>query len=247
MPTAPFILASSATAAIRVARARQPHRDVGDFLAERRRRSPSGRGCAPASAARRSSLAIAAARASSASSAGSSTSRRAASSISAWLVLLMSSLVQAKWMNAGRAGSSRGSAAKRSASQYSTALTSWLVVLLDRLDRLGVGVGEVGDQAAQIGRAPRRERLELGKPRVGQRDEPLDLDLDPPVQQAVFGEQRPQRHRAWRRSGHRAATRRRWGRSVMPAIDGVGAALSATAARRGELAIICAALEWNRT
>ena len=58
---------------------------------------------------------------------GSSTCSRAAFSISAWLVLLMSSLVQAKWMNSDAAFSS-GRDSQRDFSQYSTAFTSWLVV-----------------------------------------------------------------------------------------------------------------------
>ena len=110
----------------RRARRAQPHRDVGDLLAERRRASPSGRACARASAASACARAIAASVATMPSSAGSRTSRRAASSISAWLVLLMSSLVHAKWMKPA-APASVGSPAKRSPSQYSTALTSWLV------------------------------------------------------------------------------------------------------------------------
>ncbi len=63
----------------------------------------------------------------SASSAGSSTSARALFSISAWLVLLMSSLVQAKCTNSAAADSS-ASPSKPALIQYSTALTSWLVV-----------------------------------------------------------------------------------------------------------------------
>ena len=62
-----------------------------------------------------------------ASSAGSITCSRAARSCSAWLVLLMSSLVQAKCTNSLAARSS-GRASKRDLIQYSTALTSWLVV-----------------------------------------------------------------------------------------------------------------------
>ncbi len=61
------------------------------------------------------------------STAGSSTSVRARCSISAWLVLLMSSLVQAKCTNSPAAFSSV-LLSKRDFSQYSTAFTSWLVV-----------------------------------------------------------------------------------------------------------------------
>jgi len=61
------------------------------------------------------------------SSAGSITSSRAAFSISAWLVLLMSSLVQAKCTNSAAASSSAWPAKLRLI-QYSTAFTSWLVV-----------------------------------------------------------------------------------------------------------------------
>ncbi len=61
-----------------------------------------------------------------ASSAGSSTVARAAASINAWLVLLMSSLVQAKCTKASAACSS-AFASKRCLSQYSTAFTSWFV------------------------------------------------------------------------------------------------------------------------
>ena len=66
-------------------------------------------------------------RAISLSMAGSSTSARAACSIRPWLVLLMSSLVQAKCTNSPAALSS-AMASKRPLSQYSTAFTSWLVV-----------------------------------------------------------------------------------------------------------------------
>jgi hypothetical protein len=48
-------------------------------------------------------------------------------SCSAWLVLLMSSLVQAKWTNSLAARSS-GRASNFDLIQYSTAFTSWLVV-----------------------------------------------------------------------------------------------------------------------
>ena len=61
------------------------------------------------------------------SNAGSMTSSRAALSISAWLVLLMSSLVQAKCTNS-EAASSSGWPSKLRLIQYSTAFTSWLVV-----------------------------------------------------------------------------------------------------------------------
>src|SRR5690606_12831087 len=57
---------------------------------------------------------------------GSRTSSRAARSISAWEVLLMSSDVQAKWMNSLTRASS-ASPATVSRRKYSTALTSWLV------------------------------------------------------------------------------------------------------------------------
>jgi hypothetical protein len=55
-------------------------------------------------------------------------------SISAWLVLLMSSLVQAKCTNSSARPPARHRLAARSLIQYSTALTSWLVVLLDLLE-----------------------------------------------------------------------------------------------------------------
>ncbi|MCY1373944.1 hypothetical protein D9M69_612460 [compost metagenome] len=61
-----------------------------------------------------------------ASSAGSSTASRPPLSCSAWLVLLMSSLVQAKCTNSA-AFSSSGRASNLDLIQYSTALTSWLV------------------------------------------------------------------------------------------------------------------------
>ena len=61
------------------------------------------------------------------SNAGRITCSRAALSIRAWLVLLMSSLVQAKCTNS-EASCSSGAAFSRSLSQYSTAFTSWLVV-----------------------------------------------------------------------------------------------------------------------
>ncbi|MCY1179307.1 hypothetical protein D9M73_197010 [compost metagenome] len=58
---------------------------------------------------------------------GNSTSSRPARSIRAWDRLLMSSLVQAKWMNSLTLASS-GSLAACSLRRYSMALTSWLVV-----------------------------------------------------------------------------------------------------------------------
>ncbi len=61
------------------------------------------------------------------SSAGSSACSRAALSISAWLVLLMSSLVQAKCTNSATASSS-ACPWMRDLIHSSTALTSWLVV-----------------------------------------------------------------------------------------------------------------------
>ncbi len=61
------------------------------------------------------------------SSAGSTTWSRPARSCSAWLVLLMSSLVQAKCTNSA-AFSSSGRASNFALIQYSTAFTSWLVV-----------------------------------------------------------------------------------------------------------------------
>jgi hypothetical protein len=64
---------------------------------------------------------------SSRSSPGSTTTSRAERSCSAWLVLLMSSLVQAKCTNSV-ALSSSGRDSNLDLIQYSTALTSWLVV-----------------------------------------------------------------------------------------------------------------------
>ena len=61
------------------------------------------------------------------SRAGRRTLSRASRSIRAWARLLMSSLVQAKWMYSLAAAISAFSA-KCCLSQYSTALTSWLVV-----------------------------------------------------------------------------------------------------------------------
>jgi hypothetical protein len=88
----------------------------------------------------------------------------------------MSSLVQAKWRKPAL-GASSGSAAMRSASQYST----------------GVGLAEALDQPAQEGERLGTERPQLGEAGFGEADEPLHLDLHPAADQAVFGEQRPER------------------------------------------------------
>ena len=159
--------------------------DVADLLAERRRRRRLAvrarehrqAACSRASAAR---VAIRP------SSAGSTTSRRAASSISAWLVLLMSSLVQAKWMKPA-APASFGSLAKRSPSQYSTALTSWLVRRSIALIASASASENPCARLAQEGERAGVERRQLGEAGLGQGDEPLDLDPDPAAHQAEFG------------------------------------------------------------
>ena len=61
------------------------------------------------------------------SSSGKTTMSRAVRNCKAWLVLLMSSLVQAKCTNSALRNNS-GRASNLDLSQYSTALTSWLVV-----------------------------------------------------------------------------------------------------------------------
>jgi hypothetical protein len=64
---------------------------------------------------------------------------------------------------------------------------------LDVLDRLGVRSGEARDPRAQACTRGRRQREELGESCVGQRDEPLDLDLHAPLHQPEFGQQGAQR------------------------------------------------------
>jgi hypothetical protein len=140
----------------------------------------------------------------SASSAGSSTSARALCSISAWLVLLMSSLVQAKCTNSAAADSS-ASPSKPALIQYSTALTSWLVVFSMSLMACASASEKTATRRRSFARAPLAQRLELGKPGVGQRDEPFHLHLHAAVHQAVFAEQRAQR----RHLGGIAAVERR--------------------------------------
>ena len=135
--------------------------DVGDLLAERRRRRRLAvrarehrqrrRGRAPAPAARRRRW----------PSAGSSTSRRAAASISPCARLLMSSDVQAKWMNSATAAIC-GVPAKRSFSQYSTALTSWLVVRSIALIR---AASAGANDAATASRSRARRLPETARPR----------------------------------------------------------------------------------
>ena len=95
----------------------------------------------------------------------------------------MSSLVQAKCTNSAAADSS-ASPAKPALIQYSTALTSWLVVFSMSLMAWASRLGEVGDPAAQPLARGLAQRLELGQPGVGQRDEPFHLDLHAAVHQA---------------------------------------------------------------
>ncbi len=64
---------------------------------------------------------------------------------------------------------------------------------LDRLDRGGVGLGEVARERLQPRARRRRQRREFGEAGLGQRDEPFDLDLHARAHQAVFAEQRAQR------------------------------------------------------
>ena len=130
MPTAPFILASSCTAAI-CARARCRRATTLAISL------PTVVGLAVWPCVRLSigTSASACARASSLSD--DAVERRQqhlvarGRSISAWLVLLMSSLVHAKCTNSAAAASAgwlSAAAVQRDLSQYSTALTSWLVV-----------------------------------------------------------------------------------------------------------------------
>ena len=130
------------------------------------------------------------------SSAGSSTSARARCSISAWLVLLMSSLVQAKWTNSAAAFSSRcGSArpSKRPLSQYSTAFTSWLVVASMSLMARASASEKRSTIPRSMPRAASVSGLNSAQPGVRQRDEPLDLDLHAAVHQSELAQQRAQR------------------------------------------------------
>ncbi len=64
---------------------------------------------------------------------------------------------------------------------------------LDVLDGLRLDVREAGNQRAQAFARRGRQRLEFGETRVGQRDEPLHLDLHAAVHQAELAEQRTQR------------------------------------------------------
>ena len=91
------------------------------------------------------------------SSVGSSTSVRAACSISAWLVLLMSSLVQAKCTNS-LAASSSGSPLNCAFSQYSTAFTSWLVVRSMSL----MAWASASEKAVTLPRSKSRALIESG-------------------------------------------------------------------------------------
>ena len=79
----------------------------------------------------------------------------------------MSSLVQAKCTNSLAAFSS-GRASNLDLIQYSTALTSWLVVFSISLMARRVGLGEILDQAQQVGARARAERLELGEAGIAQ-------------------------------------------------------------------------------
>ena len=149
-----------------------------------------------------------------ASSAGSSTCSRAPLSCSAWLVLLMSSLVQAKCTNSLAARSS-GRASNLDLIQYSTAFTSWLVVFSISLMASASASEKFFTRPEQVGAGAGRQRLELGKAGVGQRDEPAHLDLHAAVHVALLAHQRAQRRRGGRHSGRPAATARKWWTAVM--------------------------------
>ena len=64
---------------------------------------------------------------------------------------------------------------------------------LDILDRLRIGLREAQHEAAQEAARGLGERPELVEAGVRQRDEPLDLDLHPPVHEAELRQQRAQR------------------------------------------------------
>ena len=98
-----------------------------------------------------------------ASSAGSSTLSRDDWICSAWLVLLMSSLVQAKCTNSAAASNS-GRASKRDLIQYSTALTSWFVVFSISLMAIASASEKLETRASRYLRAPGVKGLNSAKP-----------------------------------------------------------------------------------
>ena len=224
-----------------VARARQAHRDVADLLAERRRASPSGRACARASAASACSWARARSVATSASSAGSSTSspRRLEHQRVAGVVDVLAGAGEVDEL--GRAGELRLGRRSARSSQYSTALTSWLVVLLDLLDRLARRPPR-SRRPGRAGTAMRRrsERLEARRSRPSARAMNHSTSTwTRRCMQAVFAQQRPQRSEL---AGVAAVEggQRGEGRGVHLASGRLRRGVAATAARRGEPAIICA-------
>ena len=90
--------------------------------------------------------------------------------------------------------------------------------LLDLLDGHGIGLGEVLDQAHQVGAGTGRERWELLETSVGQGDEPRDLDLHAAVHVALFAHERAQR----RQLAGVAAVQRREGGDGGEAAGGSG-------------------------
>ncbi|KOF53389.1 hypothetical protein AD428_13765 [Achromobacter sp. DMS1] len=136
---------------------------------------------------------------------GTSTRSRARVSMSACEVLLMSSEVQAKWMNSAARASS-ASSATFSLSQYSTAFTSWFVTRSISLMRAASASEKCWTSESRCLRAAAEGR-QLGQAGVGKRDEPGHLDLDAVRHEARLRQQAAQRVAAgsvaaiqWRKS-----------------------------------------------
>ncbi len=102
-------------------------------------------------------------------------------------VLLMSSEVQAKWMNSETLASS-GTAATRSFRKYSTALTSWLVVRSVALIHSASASEKPATSLSRKAWAPAETRNFRDAGVGGQALQPAHLDLDAGADQAVLAE-----------------------------------------------------------
>ena len=148
--------------------------------------SRSGRGCATASAVRHGCARARAAAACTPRRRPCST-KRPRSSISACATLLMSSEVQAKWMNSD-AWASAGTSCVRRRMKYSTALTSWLVSASIALISVQSSMLKSVTSWRRRDSASRGSRWQLGQAEHRQVDEPLDLDPQPLAHEREFGE-----------------------------------------------------------
>ena len=156
---------------------------------------PPAHAFVPASARPRDRARVCADRSVSNATAGNRTSRRASASISPCARLLMSSEVQAKWMNSA----ARVTSATLRESFLQPILDRLDVVIgraLDRLDPLGIGDAEVALDFREKRAGRRGKRRHLGDARlVGKRFEPRELDAHALTHESEFAKMvRPAPH-----------------------------------------------------